>query len=213
MTSEDNSPAVKTRAPDPRPARTRAAIYRAAAELSETTGADISVNDIVKKASVSRASFYAHFSNLEDVAGGLVDSQLEELHEMARQQMVEGSATVEERIRSSVRGTTAFIGSHRAFLRGVLAWRISHHSYAVITRRMAEKWEIALGRLEDEGTLPAGIDKKVYARFLAGGTLDLYVEWLLDDSIENPESPEQAEALAERVCSVLPDWLLGRQES
>lgn len=213
MTSEDNSPAVKARAPDPRPARTRAAIYRAAAELSETTGSDISVNDIVKKAGVSRASFYAHFSNLEDVAGGLVDAQLQELHEHARQQMTEGAATVEERIRSSVRGTTAFIGSHRAFLRGVLAWRISHHSYAVITRRMAEKWMIALGRLEEEGNLPAGIDKDVYARFLAGGTLDLYVAWLLDDSITNPDSPEQTEALAQRVLTVLPDWLVGSEES
>ena len=45
------------RAPDPRPARTRAAIFTAARELSAADG-EVTVNALAKRAGVSRAAFY-----------------------------------------------------------------------------------------------------------------------------------------------------------
>lgn len=207
MTSLDNTPVTKTRAPDPRPARTRAAIYRAATELSES-GADISVNDIVKRAGVSRASFYAHFSNLEDVAGGIIESQLEKLHEVAKEQMAD-SYSLGECVRAAVRATTGFIAAHRAFFGGVLSWRISHNSYAYLTGKIAGYWMIALQRADEDGLLPADVRREPLARFLAGGVLDLYVQWLLDDGVRpDADMSAEADALAEAVVSALPRWLV-----
>ena len=63
MTSSNSS---GERAPDPRPARTRAAIFTAARELSADDG-EVTVNALAKRAGVSRAAFYSHFSGLDDL--------------------------------------------------------------------------------------------------------------------------------------------------
>lgn len=58
---------------DQRQKKTRAAIYRALGEcLKEKDFADLSVEDIIVKASVSRSTFYAHFKAKDDVLDSLL---------------------------------------------------------------------------------------------------------------------------------------------
>lgn len=61
-------PAVRnTPAPDPRPARTTAALGRALVELTKEQPFDsITVQDILDRAGVSRSTFYAHYRNKVD---------------------------------------------------------------------------------------------------------------------------------------------------
>lgn len=70
MSSEqpETSEPQPTRAPDPRPARTRAAIKDAVARLAERPGNDMTVNAITREAGVSRSAFYDQFSDLDALA-------------------------------------------------------------------------------------------------------------------------------------------------
>lgn len=205
QTQSTEQPPKKPRAADPRPARTRAAIFRAALELS-VEGGDLTVNDIVKRAGVSRASFYAHFSNLEDVAFGLIRRELEELHQSSKAPTV-SEIPIDIRIRDAIRATTVFLAENRALLRGVLSWRISHQSYAYVVDVLAEYWAIALSGLRDR--MPEGMPAQT-AHFLSGGVTQLYVDWLLDDSVgPDADLSVEAERLGSDIIAVLPQWLVG----
>ena len=205
QTQSAEKPPKKPRAADPRPARTRAAIFRAATELS-VEGGDLTVNDIVKRAGVSRASFYAHFSNLEDVAFGLIRRELDELHRRAKES-IGVEIPVDVRVRDAIRATTVFLAENRALLRGVLSWRISHQSYAYVVDVLAEYWEIALSRLSDRA--PEGMPAQT-AHFLSGGVTQLYVDWLLDDSVgPDADLSVEAERLGSDIIAVLPQWIVG----
>ena len=200
----DTDQPVKQRAADPRPARTRAAIFHAAYELGKD-GGDLTVNSIVREAGVSRASFYAHFGSLEDVASAMVAHELEKLRDHALAKAAEGM-DVQARVRLATHAATAFLAENRAFLRGILDWRISHRAYESLVDLFAGYWDLCLERLGEQ--VPTDLPRTTLCRFLVGGLLELYIAWLLDDSIEEKglDAEAEAKALAERCISVLPHW-------
>ena len=69
-------PSTSDRAQDPRPARTRAAIFAAARDLTSADG-EVTVNALAKRAGVSRAAFYSHFSGLDDLMGAMLQQMLD----------------------------------------------------------------------------------------------------------------------------------------
>lgn len=195
---------VKPRAIDPRPARTRAAIYAAVRSLSETEE-DLAVNDVVRHAGVSRASFYAHFSNLEDVGSAMITEMLQTLEQDTL--TVNGDFTIPERVRISVYTAAQLVVDHRAFLRGALRWKVSGIAAAKITSLLTSYWRWAIDLVGDAA--PKGKDPDTLARFLAGGLYALYVAWLLDDERGTSDPKQEAFDLSAEVVGALPRWVVG----
>ncbi|UCR90228.1 TetR/AcrR family transcriptional regulator [Mycetocola spongiae] len=85
--STPNRPSLRqTRrgSPDPRSASTRQVILDAVGELSLAGADDFSVSDIVRRAGISRSSFYAHFADLAAVAEELLTQAFSEVVELER---------------------------------------------------------------------------------------------------------------------------------
>lgn len=75
---EPAPPEGTARRPDPRPARTRAALIGAAQEiLARDARADVSIQEITDTAGVGLGSFYNHFSSKEDLFDAAVLAILE----------------------------------------------------------------------------------------------------------------------------------------
>src|SRR5690625_7918825 len=70
----------------------------------------------------------------------------------------------------------AYVVRHHAFLRGALDWKFSHRTYLILVRTLSNLHVVALERLGDE--VPAHLDIERTARFFAGGSLDLLIQWL-----------------------------------
>ncbi|WP_341854417.1 helix-turn-helix domain-containing protein [Brachybacterium sp. GPGPB12] len=98
MTSSNSS---GERAPDPRPARTRAAIFTAARELSADDG-EVTVNALAKRAGVSRAAFYSHFTGLDDLLGAMLQEMFDAAWERGRTNGAAGH-TIEQDVRTATR--------------------------------------------------------------------------------------------------------------
>lgn len=195
-----------TRAPDPRPARTKAAIYTAARELSAADG-EVTVNALAKRAGVSRAAFYSHFGGLDDLMGDLIQQLIDENLEIGQRQARE-SQNVQHIVQVSAQVTAEYVAEHQAFLRGALNWQITHHTYLTLVGTFANLHQFIFDQLGDR--VPAHLPRRETARFLAGGTLDVIIQWLLDAEQAAADGRElPARTLAERIAAVQPSWYTG----
>lgn len=199
-------PSTEDRAPDPRPARTRAAIFSAARALGADDG-EVTVNALVKRAGVSRAAFYTHFSGLDDLIGAMFVLGLEKITERSAQLDASGMDT-HQQVRSSVRMTARYVAEHHAFLRGALEWKFSRRPYLTLVTTFADLHELALEQLDD--AMPPHLPRSQTARFLAGGMIEVIIQWLLDSEKPTLEDGKpDAEALTAILLTVLPSWYTG----
>lgn len=198
--------ATEGRAPDPRPARTRAAIFAAARALTVADG-EITVNALAKRAGVSRAGFYSHFSGLDDLMGGMLGTMLDRQKERSRELAAAGGTT-QEMVQVSAATMVAYVARHHAFLRGALEWKFAHRTYLILVNTLSDLHVVALRRMGDEVPLDLPLDQ--VARYFAGGSLDLVVKWLVDteDAARAGEELDQ-EPLLEALLRLLPTWYTG----
>lgn len=189
-----NASKSPTRAPDPRPARTRAAILAAIEQLG-SKGSEISVSAVVIEAGLSRSSFYSQFKDLGDVAVQL----LRELY--ARPEAAHLSPDGHGNSPSEILSATALL------LREMQERR---HLYASVlggSAAISAQWEVceilAQGALRSiGGVVPEHIDPMFAARYVASGYLANIVEWLTS------ENPVSAEALEQQLRELLPSWVV-----
>jgi AcrR family transcriptional regulator len=188
------------RAADPRPARTRAAIQAAVERLTATAGAEVTVNAIAQEAGVSRTSFYAQFEDLDALAVSmLVDAFRDIGHDDVVARRAAG-ADAHRAARSSAFRLVEHIAARRAFYRASLDWKLTARVREVVEAAFAEQVLVSLDVAP--GRLPAGLDRRDAARFVAGGVLAVLTAWLRDD-----DAPTDPEAVADRLVSLLPGWL------
>ncbi|GAB3302646.1 TetR/AcrR family transcriptional regulator [Pseudoclavibacter terrae] len=182
------------RSPDPRPARTQAAIVAAVEELS-ARGDEVTVPAIVAEAGVSRSTFYAQFRDLDALAVRIlteVFTQIEELDLSLR-----ASATPIETARATTSQLVAEFAKRRTLYAGVLGSRTTTEAARAVRAAFAEQ---ALGTMQL--TVPAGLDPKVAAEYVAGGSLAVITAWLLSDT------PEPTERVQQQLLALLPAWLI-----
>ena len=187
-----------TRAPDPRPARTRAAILAAIERLGEQ-GAELSVSQVVAEAGLSRSSFYSQFKDLGDVAVQLV----RELYHRpdAADLDPSGKGSPPDSILSATGVLLAEFENRRPLYAAVLG------SSAAVSAQ----WEVceimAQGALRSIGGLvPEHIDPEFAARHIASGYLANIVEWLCS---EHPVSTGELES---QLREMLPIWVTEAQK-
>ncbi|MGP9844973.1 TetR/AcrR family transcriptional regulator [Brachybacterium sp. 107] len=201
-------PSTEGRAPDPRPARTRAAIFAAARDLSATDG-EVTVNALARRAGVSRAAFYSHFSGLDDLMGAILRTMFDLQYARAVEMAADGRTT-QEMVQSSVATMVAYVERHHAFLRGALDWKSSHSTYLILVTTLSGLHVNALKRVADQ--MPPQIPMEQTARYFAGGTLDVLIQWLVETGGDAHAGKELADSgLTEVILRLLPSWYTGLQ--
>ena len=182
------------RSPDPRPARTQAAIVAAVERLS-ARGDEVTVPAIVAEAGVSRSTFYAQFKDLDALAVRIlteVFTQIEALDLSLRE-----TQTPIETARATTSQLVAEFAKRRTLYAGVLGSRTTTEAARAVRAAFAEQ---ALGTMQL--TVPAGLDPKVAADYVAGGSLAVLTAWLLSDT------PEPIERVQQQLLALLPAWLI-----
>lgn len=186
-----------TRAPDPRPARTRAAIL-AAIERLGAQGQELSVSGVVVEAGLSRSSFYSQFKDLGDVAVQLI----QELYE--RPEAADLDPDGKDSPPDSILTAT-----------GILLREFEHRRplYAAVlgtSAAVSAQWAVcdimAKGALRSIGGLvPEHIEPEFAARHIASGYLANMVEWL------NAADPVPVEEFEGQLRAMLPEWVAAAQ--
>lgn len=195
MIKESTSEKRPTRAPDPRPARTRAAILNAVERLG-SRGDELSVSGVVAEAGLSRSSFYSQFKDLGDIAVQLVrdvDSRL-----------ADDAGSVSE-------PAEAILAQARALLD---EFQQRRHLYAAVLgadNPIGGQWEVSSIMAEGirrnlEGATPADIDAEFASRYIASGYLASIADWL---SSENPGPVDKLEV---QLRDMLPNWVTTTQK-
>lgn len=196
------------RAPDPRPARTRAAIFSAARALTAADG-EVTVNALAKRAGVSRAAFYSHFTGLDDLMGAMF-GQMFDVQKARGAELAAGGGSVQDMVQAAVATMVAYTVRHHAFLRGALDWKFTHRTYLILVTTLSDLHVVTLHRLGDQ--VPASLPLEQTARFFAGGSLDVLKQWLIDTE-EAARAGEEldGEGLTEALLRIMPSWYTGLQ--
>jgi AcrR family transcriptional regulator len=177
---------------DPRVARTRDAIADAVHRLSDRDG-DLTVSSIVRESGVSRASFYAHYSGLDELAAHLMRDAFQII---AADYEASVLAPADAMRASQTRLVDHFL-DNLAFYRAVSELPVSKDGYLAAVRAMAAFIEPALAAHPEAHNPPA------VARYVAGAAYGLIDAWLTGDVDLGPEE------LVDHLTSLLPPWFSG----
>jgi AcrR family transcriptional regulator len=195
------------RAPDPRPARTRAAIFAAARELSAADG-EVTVNALAKRAGVSRAAFYSHFTGLDDLMGAMLQQMFDAAWERGRTHGVGGDFPIQDHVRYGFAMMVAYVERHHAFLRGSMDWKATRRTYVTLTETIAALHVEALRRMPEH--LPARPGKESLARGISGNEIAHAEHWLLSTEQAAKDGEElDATELLETILAAAPSWYTG----
>jgi AcrR family transcriptional regulator len=178
---------------DPRVARTRTGIAAAVHELSEA-GDELSVAAIARSAGISRASFYAHYASLDELADSLRRDAFFAIADLYQHD------ARPDAMRASQDRLVAHFAANRVLYAAVGALPVTKEGYLAGVRAMAAVIEEAL--LEHPAR-PEDIDPLATARYIAGAAYGLLDAWVTGE-IELGE-----EELADHLTRLLPSWFSG----
>src|SRR5699024_12873687 len=120
-------PHTTSRAPDPRPARTKAAIFAAARDLTGQDG-EVTVNALAKRAGISRAAFYSHVGGLDDLMGAML-GQMFDVQEARAGELAADVRSTQDMVQAAAATMVAYVVRHHACLRRSLAWEGPHQPH------------------------------------------------------------------------------------
>ena len=181
---------------DPRPARTRRAILTAVEELLAEGNGTPSVSDIVRRAGVSRSSFYTQFEDAEHLAGELFAEAFANIDESDRELRRTDGVTSTQATHASVARVVAHVAQRREFYRvGMLATAAGClEAVRTVAERLRESLPVVA-----TSTAPVPFDAA--ALFIAGGTLTVLRSWVLGDLDATEEE------VADHIYALLPAWV------
>lgn len=194
------------RAQDPRPARTKAAIFAAARDLTVSDG-EVTVNALAKRAGVSRAAFYSHFSGLDDLMGAMFSQMFEHAQERGAA-YTRDNRTIHDGVRFGFGMLAAYVELHHTFLRGALDWKFSHRTFMILVDTMVELHAVAFEHLGE--TVPEHLRTEDSQRAIVGGCLSLVTHWLVttEDRAASGEVLDATELL-DAILTTAPSWYTG----
>ena len=155
----------------------------------------ITVNELLKRANVSRGTFYAHFSNLEDVRQQLINDLFEHADylfgdytaseiEKDPYPIMLMAADMMIASRDPAKRLFKFVNVYDLGI-NLKTWLAK---YILSDEELVERW--------------GGPEKAmIYARFISGGVMHAYNLWILED-FEVP-----AEVFAKTLCNILVNGL------
>lgn len=193
-------PTRSTRAIDPRPARTRAALLDAVHSIVEAGGA-VELTEVLSISGVSRSSFYTHFTSLDDLSLNML---IREFSAISGDDVVDravGSDDVRAIARRAAARLITFVHEKRQLYRASLSGQLSMRSSDALVDAFAQAVLRSMDFLQHSP--PPGLDHAGHARFIAGGAIALLRDWLASDQ------PAPPELMTDRLISAMPTWLVG----
>ena len=168
---------------DLRQRKTRRQLTQALVELMEARPfQELSVTDICRQAMVHRTTFYAHFTDKQELLHYLM-SQAEQ--ESIAACVPQDAPTPRQFFLTAARNTLAFFKARKAFYRACL-----ESGADTQTRRLEETAAEELCRRMSQPPFPdamPGVDPQIAARFYVGAMLSL-VRWWLSSPNPVPEA-------------------------
>ena len=173
--------------------KSKKAIKDALLELMyEKSFSQITVNELLKKANISRGTFYAHFSNLDDVRQQLINDLFDTADELCSE--YKPSELAQDPYPVLLMVAELILQSRNPAKR--LFKFINVYDLGVNLKLWLTKYilsdEVLVNQL-------GGLDNaKIYARFIAGGTMHAYNMWIMEEDVHIT-----AEQLATAICKIL----------
>ena len=141
----------------------------------------ITVNDLLLKANVSRGTFYAHFSNLEEVRQQLISDLFDRADAMFRDYRAKELARDP---RPVIEAATQLMNESRESAKRLFKF-INVYDLGVSLTTWLTDYILSDSELVDSiGGLQIA---KTYARYAAGGIMNAYNMWIADDFDVEPE--------------------------
>jgi len=185
---------------DPRAERTRRAILDAVGELTSLGHGAISVSDVVRRAGISRSSFYVHFSSLDELAVSVLRQEFTAIGAAGIDLRREGLVSRLEAARIGYQRLVAHLVAHDSLYSSVLGLPLSWQAYDAAVSAYAEE---LLQTIVGLPHVPAEVVPEVAARYLAGGALTIISSWIRADIRISDDD------LVDQLVALLPSWLDG----
>lgn len=194
-----NERVVDASSTDPRAQRTRAAIIRATGELLAAHRIAFSVQQVADLAGVSRASFYTHFSGIDDVMNSMLFATLGDIRDRYEAELLAGDVSPRQAMHNADalfvdamwrnREVLAMLlrGPSRAEVREVIATGVANELGKSFARRISHA--------------PAGIDVTIAARYVGGATAEIIAAWVTGDIDATPER------ILQHFDELMPRWM------
>jgi AcrR family transcriptional regulator len=179
---------------DPRAARTRQAIIDAVHELAAEGGAAPSVSDIVRRAGVSRSSFYTQFASVDELAGVVLREAFMTIGTANLAMLADGGVSVAEASRIAVGQLVAHVAQHRHLYR---LGAVTPSSHPEVLAALAAQVRQAIAF--EPGT-HGGVPAETEALYVAGGVLAVLRSWILGDL------PGGVDDITSQILALLPPW-------
>jgi len=187
---------VAAKTPDRRVQRTQQLLQTALISLIQEKGFEaLSVQDIIDRANVGRATFYAHFDNKEDLLVSRLEALRASLQARQRHALLQAART-DDRMFAYSHEMFVHVDEHRAVFRSMVGKR----SGAVI-QQLFHKMLVDLVREDIKALMPRAASNstptEAVVQLVAGGLFGL-VLWWVDGRMKL--SIEEVDALFRRLA-------------
>lgn len=155
----------------------------------------ITVNELLKRANISRGTFYAHFSNLEDVRQQLINDLFDHADFLFGDYLA--SEIEADPLPIMQMAADMMIASRdpaKRLFKFVNVYDLGKYLKTWLTKYILSDAELVERWGGEEKT-------RIYARFIAGGVMHAYNMWILDDF------DVSAEEFAQTLCNILVNGL------
>ena len=196
MLAKESTEVVEKRL-DPRVKRTRELLVRAFNELVAEKGhTGLTVQEIAERATINRATFYAHFADQYELFDHAIS---EAFREELRRRLPDSSELSEENLKALIRAACAYLaGLNTACSRTDRQFRP-----LIEARVQGELYELLLGWIEalPEGAIEEPVSPEVRASVVSWAIFGVALDWSRDGAAPAPES------FADGVLSVIAQGL------
>ena len=190
---------------DRRAMRSKRLIIDALRELAlEKDYKEITVSDIVNRADIGRATFYAHFEDKNDLGRFLFNQLLMQI-EQEIQTILNESESEDNDYQKLVPSLAVFRiaqDKHRWFKMNATNPEIGLKMLIPPLMKRLDTRLDALGVPEGHGDMP----QQISAKFLVSGLIALLTDWVIADM---PTSPEEMDGIYQTLARPTLDQLLG----
>ena len=163
---------------DRRVQRTERLLREALVSLIREKGFEgLSVQEIIDRANVGRATFYAHFDNKDDLLVSGFDELRAALKRSQQESLSRRGSSIEERAFAFSRELLSHVDEYRVVFRAMVGKRSG-----ALVQHLVYKLVVDLVREDVKATLPRGSahspPTEALVQFIAGGLFGLLLSWL-----------------------------------
>ena len=184
---------------DPRAQRTRSAILAATTRLFSSGDDDFSVQQVATEAGVSRASFYTHFSGIDEVLRIVLSESFADIRDGYEAELLSGTVSRLQAMHNANAMLADGVWKHRDLLAGMLRGPSGADVFDVISTGIAREMNISFTR--GIAPIPDGISGPLAATYVAGAGTAMLTAWV------SGRIDATRDEIAHHLTALMPHWL------